>query len=135
MKITYLPLYSDYFQNPSVEKDWENFKTRGRDFYTSLAEKPVDFSVEETRRENTPSTPLQTLFSILSAPIYAIYAIARYILQRLIMIPLYPAQSRIVKYSFPGLGLDPDSLNKHIKKTATTLNNKSFIVRDLARLS
>ena len=63
----------------------------------------------------------------LSLGSWGLYEGLRYIVQRLIMIPLYPAQSRLVKFMFPVLRAE--NLSAHIQAEAEGLALGDFRVR------
>lgn len=138
MTIRYLPIYDQYFpdQNSSDSQtlaSWKNFQSKDADFKASLSDRNPDFSVTTT----APGSWLDTAKRIVSFIVvnifilpYGLYQLSRYIVQRVVMLPLFPAQSRIVR--FLASGLRRENLDNYRQEMAQRLTSEGFIVRDVS---
>jgi len=93
-------LYADYFSSPSESpekaKDWVKFVDVDRKILPLSKCKP-DFSVNaKTTWKDTAKKILIVILKIVIFP-WGLYELAKFICQRIIMTPLFPMQSRIVK--------------------------------------
>lgn len=73
--------------------------------------------------------PIETLAVKFLPKLWVYHKIARYVAQRLIMIPLYPAQSRIVKLVAPII--KTSALNEIRRESAPYCNKEQLIYRDV----
>ena len=95
--IKYLPLYDAFFQNNTLPL--EKFVSTEKEITTPLSQRPVDFSVQtETREWKDTANEIVILFKKTIIFPWGIYELGRYVIQRIIMMPLYPLQSRIVTF-------------------------------------
>ncbi|MBA2368548.1 MAG: hypothetical protein H0V82_05950 [Candidatus Protochlamydia sp.] len=100
-EITTLPLYAQYFRDPNEidipASDWGGFRSPNLTSLVPLSECAVDFSVKEIKRwQDTAKNIAFIILKIVIFP-WGTYELVRYSAQRLIMAPLYPAQSRLIK--------------------------------------
>lgn len=133
-EITTLPLYAQYFRDPSENAnpvvDWAGFRSHDLASATPLAECAVDFSIKDRQWQDIAG---QITFLILKIVIFpwGLYELARYTVQRLIMTMLYPAQSRITRVFLPHL-LGAEALNAERQRISHLhLTNRGFIARNV----
>ena len=94
----------------------------------------LTFSIEEFPPEEGWSSAKKTALFMLKIVIFpwGLRDLTKYTLQRLIMMPLYPAQNRIVKYFSKGeRGLNANSLKIFREKCFTSLRGEGFICEHL----
>lgn len=104
-KITYpSQIYDHYFKaepqlDPNVK--WTDFASKDIHFDGPLSNHQVDFSIKTERNwSQVASEIIKLVLKIVLFP-WGLYCLLRYASQRFIMLPLYPAQSRILKLFFP----------------------------------
>ena len=138
-KIHYLPLYDIFFSQGYAGNSWESFESTADDINTPLSKRPVDFSLRtETREWKDIANDLAYLFLRVIIFPWGIYDLGRFIVQRIVMMPLYPLQSRIITFIL-NLKLGCFSKSNLQSKRCTTLNKlkkgidggEKFIVRDV----
>jgi hypothetical protein len=126
-----LPIYDRYFSSSPIKRkeslNWKDLKSKKGDFETSLSKMEVDFSI----RENSRCWQVMKKISVFILKVvifpYGIHELIRYGVQRLIMLPLYPAQNRLVTFFVK------DFQNKSLDQTrsavAEDLDKRGYVVR------
>lgn len=127
LQVQYLPLYNDFSQH----NQWDQFASPSDDFITPLSRRAADFSIQERDKSLWDAAHQITLFvaKIIIFP-WGLYCLARYTVQRIAMLPLYPLQSRIVQFFAPVIS--EQALNAKRQKEAAILSRNGFIVRDVS---
>ena len=133
--IKYLPLYDRYFHENQPENGRQDLEEEGfasKTFNLPLSKLPVDFSIQDqsltlTWQEAGKRVVLIVLKMILFP--WGLYELSKYTLQRLIMIPIYPAQSRIIKSLFPEL--NGKAIDQERAAAVLKLNRSSYLVREV----
>lgn len=121
MAITVNKIYSELFGRKGT-KDWEAFRSTPAEL---IEPKVVDFSIREEIGAKKAESAAHT---ILQAP-WGLYRGMRWLVQRLIMIKVYPVQNTLVK--LVASKLRPQALDAQRSKVAAELTKKGFIVRHL----
>ncbi|MBS0616365.1 MAG: hypothetical protein JSR58_07440 [Verrucomicrobia bacterium] len=121
-------IYSKYF-NTATDINWESFRSKASDYTTPLSKLPADISVktEKSWQELAKQISL-VIFKIVIFPLF-IYALGKYIIQRILMTPIYPAQSRIVKLFVPMLRTS--RLDLYRKDVAEKFNKNGNVCRQV----
>ncbi|NGX34380.1 MAG: hypothetical protein K1060chlam1_00733 [Candidatus Anoxychlamydiales bacterium] len=103
------------------------------DFTKPLSKRLADFSIQDkTKWQKLAKKVIVLTLKIVIFP-WGIYELARYIVQRLVMIPLYPAQSRIVRFFIRKLmPISEKDLDLFRKQIAIRMNEQGFLVRHVA---
>lgn len=122
MEIKYLPIYDRCFSQEEFS-DWEKFQS-----VNPCKECPIDFSIQEKNRCLEVIKKIVCLILKIIIFPWGLYSFTRYVIQRLIMIPLYPAQSRIAKY-FSQIPINIKQLDRIREESMKLLNKKGYIVR------
>jgi hypothetical protein len=128
-----LPIYQEFFssniQEPS-KLPWEWLNS------TSLEDKDIpasiDFSISKPAAgwDELAKKIAMIVLKVILFP-WGIYELTKYFVQRIAMIPLYPAQSNLVKnHIAPELSVE--RLNKERAATAKYLRQNGYIVRHVA---
>lgn len=96
-----------------------------------LSERALQFLRRDILAEALSKCQANHPLVVLTLKVVAVGALARYILQRIVMLPLYPAQSRIVKFFFPDIA-GTHALDLYRKEATDALNQEGYIVRHVA---
>jgi hypothetical protein len=123
MTIAVSKIYSELFGEGGA-KDWEVFRSKGAEL---VEPKEVDFSITGPE-EGVARKVGEAALKVVLLP-WGLYCGMRWLVQRLIMIKVYPVQSSIVKFLFSELKLE--ALDAQRSKAAAELAKKGFIVRHL----
>ncbi len=127
------PIYDRYFPiaGPNHYEDWKDFETSDVEMNLPLSKRPIDFSIEE--RSSLAKTVEYVALVVLKIVIFpwGIYTLAKYVVQRLIMIPLFPSQSGIMKWVMKDY-LSNQALDAQMLRTAHALRQKGYIVRHVS---
>lgn len=121
MKITVNRIYSELFGRKGT-RDWETFRSTPADL---IEPKVVDFSITEESSARKAESVAQRVFQAPSR----LYQGMRWLVQRAIMIKVYPIQNTILKLVVSKLR--PQALDAQRAKVAAELAKKGFIVRHL----
>jgi hypothetical protein len=121
MEIEVNSIYNTLFEGTET-KDWEAFRSKGPDL---VSPKEIDFSIEGPV-ETTAHKVATFALKLILFP-WGLYCSAKWLVQRLIMIKIYPVQSSLVKLLVPELRLA--ALDTKRRQVAEELSKKGFIVR------
>lgn len=127
--------YRNFFgPHAFARRQWQNLQTPSGDFRKLLSERAVDFSYTDAFSwADTAKRIVMLLLKFVIFP-WGLYELSRYALQRLVMLPLYPAQSRLIRlidtYFLSGNNSHENILT--IKEDAVhQLRDSNFIVREV----
>lgn len=113
-----------------AEAAWEKFRRWGSDFTTALSKRPVDFSLrDQVKTWQEQVKEVVVYFSKIVIFPWGLSTFARYAMQRIVMMLLYPAQSRFVRYFVEPSFLSLKKLEILRQQAADRLCSVGFLVR------
>lgn len=124
MTVNVNKIYNQFFSD-KPSKDWDAFRSKPAEI---RCPKEVDFSVSGPMESTARKIALIALKLILFP--WALYCGTKWLLQRFIMLKVYPVQNSIVKLFVPQLRTN--TLDEQRSKMTEALSKKGFIVRHVA---
>jgi len=125
-------LYERYFpQDREVQADWKNFKNADEEFFVPLSDRKVEFSINEKTWTDKFAAGAKTVLGALT-----IVPPVLHLVQRIVMIPLYPAQSRIARSLGPFMDVkDLNFLRRQMAQSPDLICRDVVLEKDGVRYS
>ena len=129
--ISYLPVYDTLFDARAKQPDFSSLNSSEAELKSSVKRLPVDFSVQNSSPKDYRETLKKIQLSVLQVFLlpWGLYELSRFIIQRLIMIPMYPAQSTLAT-TVIGMGvfaITSEGLDEWRAHTGDALNKQGCV--------